>query len=150
MQPSKSVARRSRFNCSAPHPTLVGVERVFGLFVDQSSFISARRQIGAIKNYPGSAVGLRHPAQQRANVFPRHAPILAFAPLKLFVLNGFAKSLKCVSRTDPVGPQILIDVSFNQEMPMRTLRACQDTQCGQARPEPAHSSSRISPHEHTL
>ena len=33
MQPSKSVARRSRFNCSAPHPTLVGVERVFGLFV---------------------------------------------------------------------------------------------------------------------
>ena len=33
---------------------------------------------------------------------------------------------------------------------MRTLRACQDTQCGQARPEPAHSSSRISPHEQTL
>jgi hypothetical protein len=51
----------------------------------------------------GSAVGLCHPAQQRANVFPRHAPILAFAPLKLFVEDGFAKALKCASRTDPVG-----------------------------------------------
>ena len=79
-----------------------------------------------------------------------HAIVYRAALKKLFVVDGFAKSLKCVSRTDPVGPQILIDVSFNQEMPMRTLRACQDTQCGQARPEPAHSSSRISPHEHTL
>jgi hypothetical protein len=94
-----------------------------------------------------SAVGLRHPAQQRANIFLRDAPILTFAPFKLFVLDSSAKSLKCVGKAERIIPQIFVDLSFDQTA-MRTLRACQDTQSGQAGPEPRHVSSCRSPLYH--
>jgi hypothetical protein len=41
---------------------------------------------------------VRHHVLQRANIILRHVPILAFAPFKLFVVDGFAKSLKCVGK----------------------------------------------------
>jgi hypothetical protein len=56
-------------------------------------------------------------------------------------VDGFAKSLKPTGKTDRIVLQIFIDVSFNQEIAIRTPRPRQDTQSGQARPEPAHSSS---------
>jgi hypothetical protein len=51
--------------------------------------------------------------QQRANIFFRYAPILAFAPFNLFVVDGSAKPLKCVRKTERIGPEIFVDVSFN-------------------------------------
>jgi hypothetical protein len=96
----------------------------------------------------GAAVALRHPAQQRANVFLRHAPVLAFAPFKLFVVDSSTKSLKCVGKTERIIPQIFVDLSFNQDMAMRALRACQDTQSNEAWPEPRHISSCKSPLYH--
>ena len=53
---------------------------------------------------------VRHHVLQRANIILRHVPILAFAPFKLFVVDGFAKSLKCVGKTERIGPQIVIVV----------------------------------------
>ena len=60
--------------------------------------------------------------QQSANVLFRYAPILAFAPFKLFVVDSFVEPLKCVGKTNRIGSQIFIDVSFNQQMAMRTAR----------------------------
>ena len=65
-----------------------------------------------------------HSALQRANIFLRVAPIFAFPPLKFFVADSCAQLFKRVPKTDRVGSHILIDVSFDQGMAMRTLRAC--------------------------
>jgi hypothetical protein len=54
-----------------------------------------------------------HPVQQGANIILRYAPILPFAPFKLLVVDSSAKSLKRVGKTERIGPQIIIDVSFN-------------------------------------
>ena len=78
----------------------------------------------------------------------RYAPVLAFAPLKLFVVDSSAKSLKCVGKTEGIISQIFVDLSFNQHIAIRILRACQDTQSGQARLEPRHISSSKSPLYH--
>jgi hypothetical protein len=83
--------------------------------------------------------------QQRADVLFRDAPILAFAPFNLFVVDGSAKSLKRVGETERISPEIFIDVSFNQDKAMRIIRFRQDTQCGKAWPEPMHLRSRKSP-----
>src|SRR5262245_29809815 len=66
------------------------------------------------------------------------APILAFAPFKLFVVDSSVEPLKCVSETNRIGSKILIDVSFNQQMAMRTARFRQNTRCGQAGSELIH------------
>ena len=86
--------------------------------------------------------------QQRANIIPRHAPILAFAPFKPFVVNSSAKSLKRVGETERIIPQIFVDVSFNRDGAMRIIRFCQDAQRGDAWPEPRHVSSCKSPLHH--
>jgi hypothetical protein len=91
---------------------------------------------------------VRHHVLQRANIILRHVPILAFAPFKLFVVDTSAKSLKCVGKTEGIISQIFVDLSFNQHMAMGTLRACQDTQRGEAWPEPRHVSSCKSPLHH--
>jgi hypothetical protein len=57
-----------------------------------------------------------------------------------------AKSLKCMGKTEWIGPQILIDVPFNQKMAMRSLRTCQDPKGGQARPKPVYFAPRVFPH----
>ena len=58
------------------------------------------------------------------------------------------KSFERVGKTERVGSQILIDVSFNQDIAMRIIRFRQVTQCGQAWPEPMHISSRNSAFSH--
>jgi len=60
--------------------------------------------------------GSSHPAQQRSNVILRYAPILAFAPFKLFVVDSSANSLKRMGKTERICPQIFVDVSFNKDM----------------------------------
>ena len=81
--------------------------------------------------------------QQPANVLFRYAPILAFAPFKLFVVDSSVEPLKCVSETNRIGSKILIDVSFNQQMAMRSARFRQNTQCGQAGSELIHLAFAI-------
>ena len=63
-------------------------------------------------------------------------------------MNSSAKSLKCMGKTERIGPQIVIDMSFNQDIAMRTLRFRKDTQRGQARPEPVHFIVCKSPLRH--
>ena len=63
-------------------------------------------------------------------------------------MDSSAKSLKRVGKTERIGFQIFIDVSFNQDIAMRIIRFCQVTQCGQASPEPMHFSSRNSAFSH--
>jgi hypothetical protein len=93
-----------------------------------------KRRLGRLKIT--QIKGSSHPAQQRSNVILRYAPILAFAPFKLFVVDSSANSLKRMGKTERICPQIFVDLSFNQDMAMRTLRACQDTQSNEAWPEP--------------
>jgi hypothetical protein len=81
---------------------------------------------------------LRHPTQQQANVTPCDTPILTFAPLSRLILDSPAKPLKCVGKTERIVPQIFIDVFFNQDVAMRTSRFRQNTESGQAWPEPVH------------
>jgi hypothetical protein len=76
--------------------------------------------------------------QRQANVIPRIAPILPFAPLSRLILDSPAKSLKRVSETERIVFQIFIDVFFDQDMTVRTSRFREDTQRSQARPEPVH------------
>jgi hypothetical protein len=51
--------------------------------------------------------------------------------------------------TERIVLEVVIDFSFNQSMAMRSLRACQNTQGGQAGSKAMYSSSRESPHEQT-
>ena len=81
-------------------------------------------------------------------MFPRHAPIFALALFKLFEVDSPAKSLKCVGKTERIISQIFVDLSFNRDMAMGTLRACQDTQSSEAWPELRHISSCQSPLYH--
>ena len=67
---------------------------------------------------------------------------------KLFVVDRTAKSFKRMGKTERIGFQILIDMSFNQDRAMRIIRFCQVTQCGRAWPEPMHFSSRNSAFSH--
>ena len=53
-----------------------------------------------------------------------------------------------LGKTEGIISQIFVDLSFNQDMVMRTSRACQDTQSGEAWPEPRHISSGKSPLYH--
>ena len=53
-----------------------------------------------------SFVRLRHSMQQCANILLRYAPIFAFASLSRLVVNSPAKPLKCVGKTERIGPQI--------------------------------------------
>jgi hypothetical protein len=53
---------------------------------------------------------------------PRDVPIFAFASFNLFVVDSSAKSLKRVGKTERIGFQIFIDVSFNQDRAMRIIR----------------------------
>ena len=78
----------------------------------------------------------------------RHTPILPLTPFKLFVVDSFANSLQCVGKTERIGPQIIIDVSFNPNIAIGAFRFCQDTQCGEAWLEPRHVSSWKSPLHH--
>ena len=63
-------------------------------------------------------------------------------------MDSSAKSLKRVGKTERIIPQIFVDLSFNRDMAMGTLRACQDTQSSEAWPEPRHISSCKSPLYH--
>jgi hypothetical protein len=81
----------------------------------------------------------------RANILLRYAPILAFAPFNLFVVDCSAEPLKCMGKTERISPQIFVDMSFNQDMAMRIIRFRQVTQCGKAWPKPRHLNSRNSP-----
>jgi hypothetical protein len=83
--------------------------------------------------------------EQRADVLFRDAPILAFAPFSLFVMDSSAETLKCMRKTERISPKIFVDVSFNQDMAMRIIRIRQDTQCGEAWTKPMHLRSRNSP-----
>ena len=51
------------------------------------------------------------PLPLRPNIVSRHAPILPFAPFKLFVTDRSAKSLKCVGKTSagPMAGQALLE-----------------------------------------
>jgi hypothetical protein len=53
-----------------------------------------------------------------------------------------------MGKTERIGPQIVVDVSFNQNIAMRTRRFRKDAQRGQARPEPVHFISSKSPLRH--
>ena len=53
-----------------------------------------------------------------------------------------------MGKTERIGFQIFIDMSFNQDIAMRIVRFRQVTQCGRAWPEPMHFSSRNSAFSH--
>ena len=74
--------------------------------------------------------------QQQSNVVLRHAPILPFPPFQLFVTDSSAKSFKCVGKTKRIGPQIVVDMSFNKDMTVRVFGFRQSAQIGQAWSEP--------------
>jgi len=78
----------------------------------------------------------------------RSAPILPFTSFKLFVVDSSAKSLKRMGKAERIGSQIVVDVSFNQDIAMKPLRLRKDAQRGQARPEPVHFIVRKSPLRH--
>jgi len=59
-----------------------------------------------------------------------------------------AKPLKRVGKTERIGSQIFIDVFFNQDVAIRTGRFRQNTESGQAWPEPVHFISCKSPLSH--
>jgi hypothetical protein len=59
--------------------------------------------------------------EQLSNVIPRDAPVLTFAPLGSLILDSSSNSFKRVGKAERIRPQIVVDVSFNQDMPMRTL-----------------------------
>jgi hypothetical protein len=63
-------------------------------------------------------------------------------------VDSSAKSFKRVGKTERIGFQIFIDMSFNQDIAMRIVRFRQVTQCGRAWPEPMHLSSRNSAFSH--
>ena len=74
--------------------------------------------MGPIVGHPGFATSSYAAISERT---PSRRSILPFAPFKLFEVDRFAKSLKCVGKAERVGPQIFIDVSFDQDMAMKTL-----------------------------
>jgi hypothetical protein len=63
-------------------------------------------------------------------------------------LDSPAKPLKRVGQTERIISQIFINVLFNEDVAMRTGRFRQNTQSGQAWPEPVHFISRKSPLRH--
>jgi hypothetical protein len=63
-------------------------------------------------------------------------------------VDSSAKSFKRVGKTERIGFQIFIDMSFNQNVAVRIVRFGQVTQCGRAWPEPMHFSSRNSAVSH--
>ena len=71
--------------------------------------------MGPIVGHPGFATSFY------AAISERTPSRRSFAPFKLFEVDRFAKSLKCVGKAERVGPQIFIDVSFDQDMAMKTL-----------------------------
>ena len=58
-------------------------------------------------------------------------------------VDSSVEPLKCVSETNRIDSKILIDVSFNQQMAMRSARFRQNTQCGQAGSELIHLAFAI-------
>ena len=67
---------------------------------------------------------------------------------QLFVVDSSPKSFKRMGKTERIGFQIFIDVSFNQDGAMRIIRFRQVTQCGRAWPEPMHFISCKSLYRH--
>jgi hypothetical protein len=76
--------------------------------------------------------------RQRTNVLFRHAPILASAPFNLFIVDSYAEPLKATLLPADLDLEILVDISLDQDDPIRVIRSRQDAQCIHVCSEPIH------------
>jgi hypothetical protein len=76
--------------------------------------------------------------RQRTNILFRHAPILASAPFNFFVVDSYAEPLKATLLPAALGPEILVDVSLDQDDAVEIIRSRQNAQRIHVCSEPIH------------